>query len=1446
MPSWEDAKRLAKNDKGEVQALIGNEWVPVDKVARNKFGSTKVIRRPDAPWSDVIGKGMMRGWDKAASALPFAAGGIASAVGATDTADKLFSEYDKLQALAESRQPKGAQSTAKRVAGELSEVVPAALGPAGLTAYGVEKAAGKGKELGAAGLPADVVRDVGALEGMKQGAMLGVPIPGLKGLSFGKGAREVAKAGATMAGVGAVGDIGQKGIMSDPAAGAAANKLSEKVNPLDPATVGMNVAAGSLASLLGGAFGKIPQLAGAARKRFSTPKSRPAVAPARVEPSATPPAAPEAPTAPIAPLAPTGDAELDEVAAMLGGGGTVPVPQPKARPEPAPARGPKETEAQRRARETAAWEAALPEDATDLTNLGGTKAPKAPRAPVALPPHMGRTLPSDRDYGGAGVRYANDVDRAAYFISHPEYDIRSERSAQKMPKERAGILGQEPTMATADIRDEYLKFVMDATGMTEEEARAYGEKVRTYVHSHRETGKEQVIDVPDQRRPAAAPKPAKPAPKPTKAAYPFEKLAPPKLTDLISELRAMGESVSVVSRMRPGLVRRGWLTPDKLVEWMRENGWLLDHEIAEADRNLPGGSHELAFQRLREGMAGEAIHPEELASAREFAEWEASVAQAESELRELIGRNQASFEKVAAKIEESVKSGHVPLSKGRDALEALEGRLRQANDAAVQGYMPRLPKDVVKKVVAGAMIGSATGQALAADGSGDDSSWAAWAAIGAGAGLLGWGTLKEVLSNPRNTQLFKDTLGKAIEDVRPRTVYEIVNKLEAQMARRTVAILSGVAKGRTLAKDASLKEWLERAVPAQHHKAAQAWNTLMAAAGRPIAELKWKQPVAGMSRDFSPKVGALRSVWDMRDPTTLAQYEAFKANGDPKVEFPEFQFDRGDAAIRAGLAKGMKLVSDDPWTVFANFAYEAASQERMARLMVELRKATLPNGDPVLVLREHAGQGKAAGKYVDIGRGWGGNLDDLRGYQVHRDVVPSMKMSIDTYEPGMATRAIQALTYAVKRSNVFGSAFHLKSLAEGGVNNATSLLLAGDGPAAVRSLNVAKGLESLRKMHAFQLPDGRDALQIGFENGLKIGAPLEDAMGRKDSLAFVDFLGRVIDRLVPSAGSKGAKLVKWYDTKVNQATWDIVHAGLKAQMYLAHFEHEMVTHPGKDFDQIAREVAKYVNFIEGGIDWRRMGEEFQSAIGRNVAGALFSGRGKAMQGIALFAPDWLWSTTKAWTGATPNVARAISEKSAKNLYTSENARYLRQVVAGAIMTAAMANAWQYAATGHGTLRNRPRVPKGEKPTWIDYVDAWSEVQFADGTHMNPAKHYKDFFSVLKDPAQEMAYKLGVVPSEVWAQVSNRQWPVTGEHYAPPITYASPYGGHALDWLTDRGAHAAGRALPFFAQTMNQPFSADSLTRGASGVLGWPIRGYSPGELSKLREKERLKKQAERR
>jgi len=197
-------------------------------------------------------------------------------------------------------------------------------------------------------------------------------------------------------------------------------------------------------------------------------------------------------------------------------------------------------------------------------------------------------------------------------------------------------------------------------------------------------------DVPEEPPWMAQPEPPRAAPEPEPAPRKGrERMSGPVLgrvrqaggIDPKESMEIFGEPANVMNQRFPGLFRKGGRTADGLREWMQQEGILREHDIENAERNLPGGAAELAYQRLRAEMEGK--------SANKAAAWERERAAAWREHEERLANDpeyRAEQERIQA---EAARAEQVEA----DRLLELSERAEAANPEAFEDAAMRFADD---------------------------------------------------------------------------------------------------------------------------------------------------------------------------------------------------------------------------------------------------------------------------------------------------------------------------------------------------------------------------------------------------------------------------------------------------------------------------------------------------------------------------------------------------------------------------------------------------------------------------------------------------------------------------------------------------------------------------------------------------------------------------------
>jgi hypothetical protein len=201
-----------------------------------------------------------------------------------------------------------------------------------------------------------------------------------------------------------------------------------------------------------------------------------------------------------------------------------------------------------------------------------------------------------------------------------------------------------------------------------------------------------------------------------------------------------------------------------------------------------------------------------------------------------------------------------------------------------------------------------------------------------------------------------------------------------------------------------------------------------------------------------------------------------------------------------------------------------------------------------------------------------------------------------------------------------------------------------------------------------------------------------------------------------------------------------------------------------------------------------------SRIGRDAAYGFFSPNGRKWAQIAMFAPDWTFSTFRAAYKALPG---AVDDPALAALHR----RYL---VKSAIYYLTVANAINLVTAGHSIFSN-------ENPT---------RIQLEDGRTMQWSKHSMEPFEWLRDPIQTADNKLAFWPREAIEIGTGKEY-ISAHDTAPDID--------------NRAEHLAKQFLPINAQQGLAGGGAQSTL----GLVGMPIYGKDADQKMEARKQKKL-------
>ena len=1408
---------------------------------------------PKAGWMDVEGNALARGLGRYESGLAVGVGGIAHAIGATGASDTMMDIANKLSERKETYKPEGRQSTAQKIVGGVTELAPGLAATAGEVApFAVVTALSKIPE-------GETNPGKLAIEGGTEYAQLSAP------MSFGKSIPvKVATGAATQAGIATTGLGAEAFFLSGEKDEKSQKEAAEILHQFFP-----NVAASTIMGA-GGAYldAALRKVGSAAVNKFmdwlqkdgkDTPtakkvaESKPAVNPAdQVNEK---------------PVADFGDKPNTPPPAS-------PPPVPPVAGRPPKVKTPKQAKAEKKAVEESKkaaqqaesdaffkkadedWQQPAPAQETTVqapTNETVDEGQpiqtqeNAPKEPVSRP--VIHEYEQYKDVDGAepvssnettlngngqlvgkpkpvslmrGDRYSNAVmsgltnfDRIALAMTG-----RGHTAAERAKGAEVSGSGSHSgeSFASTTHTPEDLRAWAEGEGLDPHEMAAYGEALIAeakrqhaenvkagwgdgsilplYPHGRpkdKTAGDVVAESVPEKVAEIVEESKKEPAPedmdrqqlKKLKKQIGGNTIFAKSMRNLYSELKAAGgvhpsiaKALNIDPKKFPAFFSENGKTLDGLQEWMREKGreWISESDAAHADNVETGDAKELALQLMSDEL-------------------------------------------------------HGMLKKGShlDGTRAVhpEDKVRIREREALQEYVEHLTSKLspVQQGVAAVGLLSAADDAKADDGSDTETSrWLTYAGIAVGVGLIYKN--KEFLADKTSPAIrdFIDSLrGKS--EVVETGAKDIVDAWQGWLAKSSVAAI------RQMNIINSISPKMDLASLLANHKFVSGIQYI----ADMVEQARWKD--ANKRGMF---IGSALDHWDLEDKATKDVYDAYrtalKNDRTPDMKqgefeeyildrFPMFRYDSGVGGIRAGLSQGMKFKGDTSGRVFSQYAISAIETIAQGKQIQDLKALKLPSGAEAM--RQYKGDG-----YREIGESWGGTLHDFEGWYIHNSLVNDFKLTFKTYEPSSAiVRTIMGINLAAKRSNVSASGFHLASLWQGKAGDVMGRLLTGELP----SMDWNAIDDALRAYDEGGTPvlGTQDALQLIVGKGMRLDAPLEAVTGKESLYHALDTAGKMMDNAIPLSGSV-ARGVKEIDKVIQKYTWDRTHTGLKIMTALKEFERQQAKFPEKDLNKIAEEVAEYTNDVYGSIDWRRIGYQMTTRYGRAFAADLFSGKGQFLMNLALFAPDWLFATSRTWLNVLPKM------KDGKPSFDAKNALYARYLIGSAMAMYTIGEGLNYALSGHDMTENEPDK---KDPTIWERIAAKTMVDMGDGRFLVISKHYTDFPTIGLKGGQEATNKLGVAPAALLEMVSNKEY--LGSKYAPPITYApndrfylSPQG------MEDLSKFLGKKVTPISLQAMMKDgeLTQEDLVQAGLGAIGVHVLGYTPDQKETMKETEKARKE----
>lgn len=459
-------------------------------------------------------------------------------------------------------------------------------------------------------------------------------------------------------------------------------------------------------------------------------------------------------------------------------------------------------------------------------------------------------------------------------------------------------------------------------------------------------------------------------------------------------------------------------------------------------------------------------------------------------------------------------------------------------------------------------------------------------------------------------------------------------------------------------------------------------------------------------------------------------------------------------------------------------------------------------------------------------------------------------------------RAIEGVNTAVKRSAVSLSLFHAKALTDAYIGAHGPIMGPIKAVPQIAHALVPKVFPEGKYLKMLREGGAGDLVDKAILGGLKftkkgLSSVDEDING--SFYGMLRSLQDVADKTIPGAGH-GVKAYAALNHFVDGVMWERLHAGMKLETFAVKYEallenntkahlRDPAKNPLRSEREVAEAAASFTNDIFGGLNWRRVAESAKTRWGRDLALSALSPTGRRGLQLALFAPDWTLSTTRAAIkafgpkgslvagGATLGAMLAPDDHKTAGQLLGGAAGFLasragrvkgsvgegsglrglveaktvadlhrQYILRSALYYVAAGDAINYAMSGHHLWDNKD-------PTTID---------MGDGRTMQWSKHTMEPVHWLTKPGQQALNKLGAVPKELATQALGTEY-LTTSGRSPP--------------MHSRLGHLAKNLEPIAVQQGKE----GDFGSGIAGFLGAPIYGKTFAERDALKESERLRR-----
>ena len=533
------------------------------------------------------------------------------------------------------------------------------------------------------------------------------------------------------------------------------------------------------------------------------------------------------------------------------------------------------------------------------------------------------------------------------------------------------------------------------------------------------------------------------------------------------------------------------------------------------------------------------------------------------------------------------------------------------------------------------------------------------------------------------------------------------------------------------------------------------------------------------------------NLWDLNGKNKAAFERILQSPSMAKTS--RFDIERKISSLAEGKKMGLVPVTEDLAAIMGIYGNSLMRTVANKQFLEVLQKTGGRDPNTTLLMPTD----KAPKYYVTS------DHPQLRDMSMHPEIKPGMDFHFYNTNPSRILAGIEAVEMTAKRMEVSFSGFHPKALIEAYTYAGGNILKV---PRIITGGN--KYLQQIKTGGVGDLVD------LAFQGGLKISmpkGPLADMDVAGNFYHSMDVMKDMANSVVPYSG----KAVELF-TKINKFSdkyiWERIHTGTKLNLFGSTYEKLKRNNleanakdpsvPLKGNKELAEIAARFTNFTEGGIDWRRVAEQSKNKWTKDLAMEVMSPEGRRTLRLVAFAPDWAISTVASWTEA---IGKGTGFKGL--IKPQELADLHRQyVLRTAFYTFTFWNGINYMMSGHWLWDNKD-------PTTLEMKDGRT-VQFA--------KHAFEFEHLVRDPLKFAVNKLGVLPSEAIAQAS-------GKEYNSPAGKSPPMD----TTVPGRLRHVAKRFAPFTVQ------GSGGVAGAVSSAAGFPVRGKTEEEKATAKEEAKL-------